>query len=371
MLSSRFQKKEINYPILLHIGIWLLYLAYIYILNYIGNPEINVLQIVAYLLPLCLTFYVSLYCFKLFSKLGIILSSIILLLSMLLLLTAGYCYIYTILPRIGITLYKSNNILLYIQAAFAGYLQYFIYALLYFMIRTSFRRERSIRHLQEERFLLESEKKKKKMEVMALKQQELLDKQEKLKLEYGLLRAQINPHFLHNTLNVLFSQALVHSPELPDNIMKLSKLMRYALESFESESGQVEIEKELQYLQTLIEIHQIRFGGALQVNLTINGEPEGHMLPPLCIITIVENAFKYGDVKDPAQPLTITLNLLRDHLYFCCYNKKKITPPLEVSSYNIGLKNISKRLDLLFNNRYNIHADNRTDSYRVELIIKR
>lgn len=343
--------------VLLHLAIWTIYITYVYIVNYITNPGIRPVVVVAHLLPYCLAFYVSLGCFNLFKKTGVLAGLVILFFSMLALFGLGYLYIYRLLPLAGIILYESHNLNAYLQAAFTGYLQHFIYALLYFMVGASFQRERRLRFLQEEQFVL--------------KQQELKMQKEKLELEYAFLRSQINPHFLHNTLNVLFSQALMHSQELADNIMKLSQLMRYAMESFEAEDGKVNIRNELQHLQTLIDIHQVRFSGALQIDFTVDGEMDGQYLPPLSFITIVENAFKYGDLKDARRPLIIRVKLDSDSIYFYCHNKKKAIPSLELASHNIGLSNLSKRLDLSFKNKYQIVAENGSDSYTFELTIKK
>ncbi|BAV05892.1 two-component system sensor protein, no kinase domain [Filimonas lacunae] len=348
-----------------------MYVLYIYIVNTYTNPNIRVSVVLAHLLPFCLSFYVSLGCFNLFKKTGILAGIVILFFSMLGMVSLGYLYSYKLLTLAGIVLFDSQNWKMYVQTAFTGYMQYFIYALLYFMVGAASRRERSLRYLQEEKFELEREKKQQELENALLKQQELKIQQEKLELEYAFLRSQINPHFLHNTLNVLFSQALMHSQELADNIMKLSQLMRYAMESFEATDGKVSIKNELQHLQTLIDIHQVRFSGALQIQLTVEGEMNGHALPPLSIITIVENAFKYGDLKDASRPLLIRVCLLEDRIYFYCHNKKKAIPSLELPSHNIGLSNLSKRLDLSFKNRYEIQAQNATDSYTFELTIKK
>lgn len=356
--------------VLRHVAAWFIYALYIYIVNCITDPTIAPIKVIAHLLPFCLSFYVCLGCLKLFKK-SVILGVIMLVASLLALLGLGYYYIYNILANVGIYIYKSMKFSEFLQAALTGYLQYFVYALLYFMIRALFKREQSLRLVQEEMFMLEREKKQQELENALLKQQEMKIQQEKLELEYAFLRSQINPHFLHNTLNVLFSQALMHSQELADNIMKLSHLMRYALESFEAEEGMVGIRNELQHLQTLIDIHQVRFSGALKVDYSIKGDMNGHMLPPLSIITVVENAFKYGDLKDAARPLIIRVQLTEDRIYFYCHNKKKAIPSLELPSHNIGLSNLSKRLDLSFKNRYEIKADNGEDAYTFELTIKK
>jgi len=206
---------------------------------------------------------------------------------------------------------------------FFGFLTYFTFALLYYTVNESLNKQKKIQKLQEEKFKLEQEKLQKELENSFVKQKELETQKEKLQLEYAFLRTQINPHFLYNTLNVLYSQAMDYSQDLAENILKLSNMMRYSLENIEFESGKVPIQKELQYLQTLIEINTMRFGDSRYVVYEISGTIREHVVPPLSLITVVENAFKYGDLKDPENPLTIKLVIEQDSIYFYCRNKKE------------------------------------------------
>ena len=209
--------------------------------------------------------------------------------------------------------------------------------------------------MQQEYFLLEQEKKLKELE--------------KIKYEYAFLRAQINPHFLHNTLNILFAQALPHSQELADNIFKLSSIMRYSLETATIEDGIVNIREELQHLCTLIEIHQIRFSNMLNIQYQVTGDIQNQVLPPLSLITAVENAFKYGDLKDRAYPLTILITLHPSEIIFFCANKKK-KGRIQFPSHSMGIDNLSRRLDMTFKGKYAIKARNLENEYIFELTIK-
>src|SRR5690606_8010228 len=115
----------------------------------------------------------------------------------------------------------TNQIREFIKYAVLGYIQYYAYAVLYFAISNFIKKEREYRKVQEEKFYKEREN-------ARLKEQELNTQKEKLQAEYAFLRAQVNPHFLHNTLNTLYSQALEHSDILASNISKLSNMMRYS-----------------------------------------------------------------------------------------------------------------------------------------------
>jgi len=332
----------------LHVLIWLLYAAFIYITNKLTRPDITVLNVLSYLLPVCITFYVSVYCLNLYKEKGVWWSIVSFFIVFIVIGVIVYAYIYFLLPSFGIIIYSSKNFKPFIQQAIWDYVHCFAFALLYFYINQTFKKER---------------------ENAALKQQELKTQQEKLQYEYAFLRSQINPHFLHNTLNTLFSEALEYSPELADNILKLSTIMRYSLEAVEHESGKVSVQKELEQLQTLIDIHNLRFGNAGNTDYRVQGDVTNQSVPPFSFITIVENAFKYGDLKDPEHPLTIRIVLQPSEVYFYCSNKIK-TMGIQLSSSNIGISNLGKRLDVAFKDRYTMNARQENGLYIFELTIK-
>ncbi|WP_276504856.1 sensor histidine kinase [Terrimonas pollutisoli] len=347
-------------PVLAHASAWIVYGSFIHIANYLADPHIKIINTVFYLVPFCLTFYTSIYCLNLYKRKGVSWSIASFFIVFIVMASIGYGYIYLLLPMSGIKLYSSDNFRDFVKYAVLGYVQYFSYALLYFYVVQSFNKERQLRRLQEDKLRNE-------LENAVLKQQELRSQQDKLQLEYAFMRAQVNPHFLHNTLNVLFAQAMEYSQELAENISKLSRMMRYSMESVEHETDKVPVKKELENLQLLIEINKIRFDDKV-VHLAIEGETDGLMLPPLSMITIVENAFKYGDLKDSQYPLLIKVLLRYRQIYFYCRNKKRKDNP-ELSSGNIGISNLGKRLDVGFKNRYEMKVNDGDDFYTFELTI--
>lgn len=349
------------FQVLVHISAWVLYISFIYIANYLANPNIKIINTVFFLFPYCLTFYVSYYFLNLYKIKGATWSVASFFIVFLVMAFIGYCYIYLLLPQFGIKLYGSDKFRDFVKAAVLGYVQYFSYAMLYFHVTESFQKERELRKLQEEKLLNE-------LENSILKQQELKSQKDKLLLEYAFLRSQVNPHFLHNTLNVLFSQALEHSDELAENISKLSRIMRYSLESVEYESDKVFVQKELDNLHLLIEINNIRFSHSKVIEYKMEGEILDQMLPPLSMITVVENAFKYGDLKDPKHPLKIQVLLKPGQVYFYCRNKVRKNN-LELSSHNIGITNLCKRLDVAFKGKYLMKASDDKDFYTFELTV--
>jgi len=191
---------------------------------------------------------------------------------------------------------------------------------------------------------------------------------EKMQADYLFLKAQINPHFLHNTLNFLYSRSLPYSPELSEGILTLSEIMRYALDKTEDEDGKVPLSKEIEHVHHFLKIQQLRFGNSLQVVFTIRGNPEGHRILPFVLITLTENAFKHGDLKNADNPVRLELDISEDgRLHFFCSNKKK-SGPKELST-GIGLDNTRKRLELAYGENYSLYIKDQRELFTVDLIV--
>lgn len=358
-----------NKPIM-HIIAWSIYTMYVYLLNLLTNKELNPLFILVYIIPFSGLFYLFLYGFKIVKK---NIYAGILFIAILFVTFSGTAYLLLIriLPHFGIILTTSSfSAKSFLQSIIIEFIKFFTYALLYHIIKELIVREKRIQKIKEEKHILKIQKKEQELKNAELIQKELLAQKEKIQYQYAFLRAQINPHFLYNTLNVLFSQALPLSEDLANNIMKLSDLMRYSLDSVESENMKVPLQKEVDHLQTLIDIHHLRFSDSKFIDYSFNGTSENHFIPPLSIITVVENAFKYGDLSNPKFPLMIKIEITSDSLYFTSRNKKKKND-VKVLSNNVGLDNLSKRLDFAFKDQYKIDITNDDDFYTFELTIKK
>ena len=207
------------------------------------------------------------------------------------------------------------------------------------------------------------------------KQQKILEEQkmqlevEKSQANFNFLKAQINPHFLHNTLNFLYSKSLPYSPELSEGILTLSDIMRYALSEGNAKDGKAPLKDEIEHVRNVVKIQQLRFSNTLNVQLEVSGVMNGAQIIPFVLITLVENAFKHGDLKDTSSPIIVKVNVENNQLYFYCFNKKKLGPK-ELST-GIGLDNIKKRLDLAYGNNYTFNIKDQDGYYTTELIIKK
>ena len=188
----------------------------------------------------------------------------------------------------------------------------------------------------------------------------------KIEAEYAFLRAQINPHFLFNTLSLFYAKSLPLSEELSDGIVTLSQIMRYSLEKNEH-SKMVLLSDELEHVNNVIKINQMRFSNQLQIDLKIEDTFPSIQIVPLIIITIVENVLKHGDCMLAKDPAVISLFNSEDgyfiHLY--TYNRKKKT--LIKSMNGIGMENIKKRLDYHYGDNYELIIDNNDDFYMLKL----
>ncbi len=210
---------------------------------------------------------------------------------------------------------------------------------------------------------LRDEKKQRKI----LEQQKLQLEIEKSQANFNFLKAQINPHFLHNTLNFLYAKSLPYSSELSEGILTLSDIMRYALSEGNAIDGKAPLKDEIEHVRNVIKINQLRFSNKLKVDFVVEGVVNGATIIPFVLITLVENAFKHGDLKSMEDPISIHLKIEGNKLNFICRNKKK-SGPKELST-GIGLDNIRKRLELAYKSNYRFEITDDAGFYTTQLTI--
>jgi two-component system LytT family sensor kinase len=186
---------------------------------------------------------------------------------------------------------------------------------------------------------------------------------QRLTAELAFLKSQINPHFLFNSLNSIYSLAYQKSETTPEAILKLSEIMRYML--YECNDNKVDLAKELTYLQNYIDMQKIRFGKKAYIDFEVNGQVTNQRIVPLLLIAFIENAFKHGVANDPANPIKMIINLDDGHLVFFMENKKHVHN--RDASGGIGLNNVKRRLDLLYPDSYNLEIHDDADTYTCEL----
>jgi LytS/YehU family sensor histidine kinase len=195
-----------------------------------------------------------------------------------------------------------------------------------------------------------------------------LIEKEKHEAEYAFLRAQINPHFLNNTLNFFFAKSLPLSEELANGIMTLSEIMRYSLE-MDKDDRMTLIDEEIEHIKNVIKINQLRFNNKLQIDFNVSGKTDNVRLIPLILITVVENILKHGDCTDKLHPVKIALSIneIDHHIHLSTWNKKK-NGPKELSS-GIGMENIKKRLANHYKKGFSLIINETGVDYSLELTL--
>jgi two-component system, LytTR family, sensor kinase len=191
---------------------------------------------------------------------------------------------------------------------------------------------------------------------------------EKLNTELSFLKSQINPHFLFNTLNNIYSLAADGSKHTAEAVMKLSSIMRYVLT--EAKNDEVPVEKEIQFIRHYIELQKLRLTEKSPVDFIIEGDPVGKKISPLLFLPFVENAFKYGISTRELSPILIKMQLQRDLVIFNIKNNKQKNSLLKpAENTGIGINNSKRRLDLLYHNKYVLDITNDDSVYIVNLKI--
>ena len=192
---------------------------------------------------------------------------------------------------------------------------------------------------------------------------------EKLNAELSFLKAQINPHFLFNTLNNIYALASTQSEYTAPAIMKLSSIMRYVLT--EARNDLVPLEKEIQFTTNYIELLKMRLTDKSSIDFTIKGDPLGKQIAPLLLLPFVENAFKYGISTRERSPILILLEIKEESLYFSVSNHKHISTSLKMAdNTGIGINNTRRRLDLLYDDRHALKIDDEAGKFTVHLNIQ-
>jgi ligand-binding sensor domain-containing protein len=185
--------------------------------------------------------------------------------------------------------------------------------------------------------------------------------------EQALLRSQINPHFLFNTLNNIYSLVYQKSANAPEALMKLSDIMRYML--YDTSSDMVLLDKEVQYLRSFIDLHTLRLKNKDFVSFDVVGDPSGKQIAPMLLIAFVENAFKHGNKSVPSPGIQIMLDCMADKIRFSVKNFKN-TSAAKDSLGGIGLTNVKRRLELIYHDKYKLEINDLDDKFEVDLIIK-
>ena len=197
--------------------------------------------------------------------------------------------------------------------------------------------------------------------------QQRLAELEKQSLEQQLeyLRYQINPHFFMNTLNNIHALVDIDPAKAQETIVELSKMMRFIL--YEGDKSGVPLTKELEFIRTYVKLMQLRYTDKVRITLNLPAEVPDRKVPPLMLISFIENAFKHGISYQHESFVEVSITVEDQELHFSCRNSKADIPNQEKGG--VGLANVRKRLNLLYAHRYTLHIDDNPDVYTVKLTI--
>lgn len=185
--------------------------------------------------------------------------------------------------------------------------------------------------------------------------------------EMALIKAQLDPHFLFNTLNNIDVLILKNAEEASSYLNKLSDILRFML--YETKTETIPLHKEIEYIKKYIDLQKIRTSNANYVTLSITGNPDNLHIAPTVFIPFIENAFKHTNNKKVDQAITVTINIFGKNITFFCENKYSASTRKPLESSGIGNSLIRKRLQLLYPNTHQLLISNENDSYRVQLTL--
>lgn len=192
--------------------------------------------------------------------------------------------------------------------------------------------------------------------------------QKNFETELALVKLQLNPHFLFNTINnidVLIEKDAVKASAY---LNKLSDIMRFML--YETKTENIPLEKELTYISKYIDLQKIRNSNSEFVQLDINGDARHLMIAPMLFVPFIENAFKHAANKKKQQAIIIRIDITRDSIYFFCKNDATDNPLNKDEPGGLGNELIAKRLDLLYPGKHLLDISRTEDDYTVALTIQ-
>lgn len=188
---------------------------------------------------------------------------------------------------------------------------------------------------------------------------------DKMKSELSFLKAQINPHFLFNTLNSIYALAIKKSDQTADAVVQLSELMRYIITN--ANDNVIGLDKEINYINNFVQLQKTRLGNTVKVDYAVAGYAYGKCITPLILISFIENAFKHGVNPNQDSEIKIHITIEEDDLTLFVSNNKVQSIQ---SDGGIGLQNTIERLSLLYPDKHDLQIEDSPERYVITLKIK-
>nr|WP_271711498.1 histidine kinase [Marinigracilibium pacificum] len=193
-------------------------------------------------------------------------------------------------------------------------------------------------------------------------------KNEQLSNELKLLKSQINPHFLFNALNNIYSMSVTNEQTTPEMILKLSEMLRYVL--YETVEDRVRINKEVEYIQNYVDFQRLKDDEFQNIGFYSNIKNNELLIEPMLFIPFIENAFKHGNIHQDNGVVDIRLISTDNEIQFSIINSKPSTQLNKDKASGIGIRNVKERLNLLYPNSHKLEINDSDTSFSVNLDIK-
>lgn len=191
---------------------------------------------------------------------------------------------------------------------------------------------------------------------------------EKLETEMKFLKSQINPHFLFNTLNNVYTLTLIKSDEAPPNLLRLSDMLRYML--YDCNAEKVLLEKEVAYLKNYIQLKQLKDSGGLNIQLDLQDSYPQKYIAPLLFVPFIENAFKHSKIEDLNSGwIKMELKTTPEEVYFRVQNSLPSNGYTKDKIGGIGLDNVQRQLELMYPRQHFLSIEKKSDHFDVQLRI--
>lgn len=184
----------------------------------------------------------------------------------------------------------------------------------------------------------------------------------------ALIKAQINPHFLFNTINNIDVLISKDAEKASVYLNKLSGIMRFML--YETNGELIPLSREMTYIDQYIELQRIRSSNATYVTYEVDGTPGNRMIAPMLFISYIENAFKHAEHKKAENAIQIRLQIEEDRMLFVCRNLYSLTTPMKQEHNGLGNELLQKRLQLLYPGRHQLNVSREAGVYQVNLILQ-
>lgn len=332
-----------NLHIGLHILLWMLaFAAHVAFFSRFFSTGVTLLRGLGNILPLLGIFYFNCYLVNRLWERGRYFAYLVAAFALVLIVTFIRVRINLLFPEMDhAPLFMSNEKLSWRMAALVTNIGTLLVSALYQILQN--------RNLHEQRAL------------------EIINRQNEAQLQF--LRAQINPHFLFNTLNNIYALAVAKSDKTADMVLRLSNLLRYVV--YDGKAEQVPLSREVEHIRQYIELFQLRSETPANISFAVQGTVEGVMVEPMILIPIVENCLKHCDFDtNESAFVRINLEVSAGALVFHTLNSKNEADQQKDEVGGVGLDNIRKRLTLKYPERHTFTINDKKDTFELQLVLR-